>query len=311
MTATAVLGFSDYAGPAERLARELGAPYAEIAVHRFPDGESRVTVPQVAAGHLVICRSLDRPNDKLVELLLAARTLRAAGATALNLAAPYLCYMRQDIAFHPGEAVSQRIIGGLLGELFDSVITVDPHLHRIACLAEAIPAANAVALSAAPLIGEWLCENAPDALLLGPDAESLQWVGAIAQSHRFEFGVCTKVRSGDRVVTVELPAIDCAGRHVVLVDDMASTGRTLAATAGLCAARGARRVDVAVVHGLLFGDAEEHLREHGVSNIWSTDSIPQSTSVIPLARLLAAAVRELPPDPSAVRFRGAAEQERR
>ena len=70
----------------------------------------------------------------------------------LLLVAPYLAYMRQDIAFHPGEAVSQRIVGPFLASLFDAVVTVDPHLHRVATLHEAVPAAHTVALSGAPLL---------------------------------------------------------------------------------------------------------------------------------------------------------------
>ena len=58
---------------------------------------------------VILCRSLDRANDKLVELLLAAEAARASGASRLTLVAPYLCYMRQDKAFEPGEVVSQKL----------------------------------------------------------------------------------------------------------------------------------------------------------------------------------------------------------
>ena len=68
--------------------------------------------------------------EKLVALLLAVEALRRNGAKRLVLVAPYLCYMRQDIAFQPGEAISQKAIGGLLAGLVDRVITVDAHLHR-------------------------------------------------------------------------------------------------------------------------------------------------------------------------------------
>ena len=100
--------------------------------HRFPDGESRIRLPERLAGRVVVFARLDAPNDKLVELMLLARTARELGATELSLVAPYLCYMRQDVAFVPGEAVSQRIVGRFLAGLFDEVITVDPHLHRVA-----------------------------------------------------------------------------------------------------------------------------------------------------------------------------------
>ena len=70
------------------------------------------------------------PNDKLMALLFAAESLRRNGARRLVLVAPYLCYMRQDTAFHPGEAISQKVIGQLIAASFDRVITVDAHLHR-------------------------------------------------------------------------------------------------------------------------------------------------------------------------------------
>ena len=137
MNASIILGFAE----SRRLARDLSALLAlecgEIAVHRFPDGESRVRVPTPLPEHVIICLSLDHPDQKLIELLLAANAARDNGAITLTLVAPYLCYMRQDKAFHAGEAVSQQSIGALLGSLFDAVITVDPHLHRIERLDQA------------------------------------------------------------------------------------------------------------------------------------------------------------------------------
>jgi hypothetical protein len=87
---------------------------------------------------VVVYRSLHQPNEKLVELMLLALQARAWGVQRLLLVAPYLAYMRQDIAFNPGEAISQRVVGAFLATLFDAVITVDPHLHRVATLEEAV-----------------------------------------------------------------------------------------------------------------------------------------------------------------------------
>lgn len=267
--------------------------YATVEVHRFPDGESRVRLPQLPAGHAWLYRSLDHPNDKLVELLLAARTLRQGGAQRVSLIAPYLCYMRQDIAFQPGEAVSQRIIGAFLADVFDDVITVDPHLHRISRLEQAIPGRNAIALSAAELFGHHLAGE-KGALLLGPDEESAQWVHAIAAISRLEYAVASKRRNGDKAVAVQLPDVAITGRDVVLVDDVASTGHTLATITRQLLAAGARRVTALVTHALFAGDAQEILRQAGLSRIGSSDSIPHPSNVVCLAPLLAETVRWLP-----------------
>ena len=286
-----IIGFDDYAGQCRSLAAALGVPLELAQVRRFPDGESLVRVPASLPEEAVLCRSLDRPDAKLVELMLAARAAGELGARRLTLVAPYLCYMRQDAAFHPGEAVSQRIIGRFLADLFDRVVTVDPHLHRTHRLDTAVPARSALALTAAIAIGEFLREHAPDAFVLGPDSESAQWAAAVAVPGRLESAVCTKTRHGDRDVEVRLPAVALAGRRVVLVDDVASTGRTLATAASQCLDRGASGVDVFVTHAILAGDAAAELRRAGVGQLWSTDSVAHASNVLPLAGLIAEHLR--------------------
>lgn len=287
-----VLGFSDFEAQARRLAQALGYSFARVEIHRFPDGESRITLPQAIVERVVFCRSLDQPNNKLVELMLAAETARAMGARHLTLVAPYLCYMRQDIAFHPGEAVSQRIVGDFLTRLFDAVITVDPHLHRIRDLNEALPGIHAKAISCASLAGDFLRAHAPalPPLLVGPDGESEQWVRAIAASSNLDYVVASKERLGDRDVRIALPERDYAHRGVVLVDDMASTGRTLVGVAAALRARGARSIRCFVTHALHDADAARLMRNAGIEHIWSSDSITHPTNAVSLTPLLAAAL---------------------
>jgi ribose-phosphate pyrophosphokinase len=242
---------------------------------------------------VVVLRTLDHPNEKLVELLLAARTARTLGARHLTLVAPYLAYMRQDIAFRPGEAVSQRIVGRFLADLFDAVITVDPHLHRVATLTEAVPAQQAIVLSGAPLLADLVARRRPGALLMGPDGESAQWIAQAAARHGFDHAVCAKVRHGDHAVEVELPPVPVAGRAVVLLDDVASTGHTVAQAARLLLAAGAGTVDSAVTHALLSDEALRMMRQAGVGDIWSTDTIPHPTNAVSVAHLLAQALLNL------------------
>ncbi len=290
--ASLVLGFPSYREPAERLARAAGLDYADVAIHRFPDGESLVRLPAQLPEHVVLCLSLNEPNDKLVELELAAATAITLGAKRMTLVAPYLGYMRQDTTFHPGEAVSQRIVGHLLARHFDTLITVDPHLHRTHDLHAAVPVRRAVALTAAPLMAAWLRNRAERPLLIGPDEESEQWVGAIAAACGLEHGASRKQRFGDRRVSVELPALEFAGRHIVLIDDVASTGRSLTAAAEQLAIKGAASIAVLVTHALFVGDALAALKSTGVGEICSTDSVPHVSNGMNLDQLLAAALRE-------------------
>lgn len=290
-----LLHFADEAGPAQRLATELGVTAAEVERHRFPDGEWRLRLPVDEAGtlpvHLIVYRSLDRPNEKLIELLLLARQARQLGAVHLTLVAPYLAYMRQDIAFRPGEVVSQRIVGRFLADLFDAVITVDPHLHRVATLDEAVPVRHALALSGAPMLAELVAAHHASPVLIGPDAESAQWIDSAAAGRGWRHGVCTKTRHGDRDVQITLPELDVRGQAVVLIDDVASSGRTLAEAARLLLAAGARSVDAAVTHALFADDALSFMQQAGIRHVWSTDCIAHPSNAAPMAPLLAQAVR--------------------
>lgn len=285
-----VLGFAEYAEQAKRLADALGGDCAMVDLHHFPDGESRVRLPATLPRGVVLCRSLNDPNDKLVELMLAARTARELGAREITLAAPYLCYMRQDVAFTPGEAVSQTIVGEWLAALFDRVVTVDPHLHRTPSLSAVLPDTDAIALSAAPLMGDYLRSEVREPLLVGPDEESRQWVERVANRCGGDFTVATKQRSGDREVRVELADNHCGDRTVVLVDDIVSTGETMAAAARLAREGGAAGILCLVTHALFADGALELLREAGVDRVISTDSIPHESNHIHLAPTLAKAV---------------------
>jgi ribose-phosphate pyrophosphokinase len=288
-----ILTFPGDSARGQTLARALGGRSDLIDLHHFPDGESRLRLPPTLSRHVAVLRSLNQPNEKLVELLLAALAAREAGAEHICLVAPYLAYMRQDTAFQPGEVVSQRWIGRLLATHFDALVTVDPHLHRVHSLAEAVPARHAIAVPAASAIGAFLRERAAGALLLGPDEESGQWVATVAAAAGCEHDVANKVRRGDRSVSIALPARSFVGRRIVLVDDLASTGRTLAEAARAVLAAGALRVDVMVTHALFVDDAEVHLRQAGVTQIWSADTVSHPSNALTLIPDIARALQAL------------------
>ena len=287
-----IIGFPEYENQSAALAKAAGLAFGVARVHRFPDGESRLTLPPDLPAQVIFCRSLDHANAKLAELVIAAGGARDLGAKKLSLVAPYLCYMRQDKAFHPGEVVSQKAIGHCLAAYFDNLLTVDAHLHRISRLAEAAPVAGrAVNLNATAPMARFIQAQVDNACLIGPDQESEQWVAAIARHAALDFGVASKQRYGDRNVKVSLPDGDYRGRHMVLVDDVASTGKTLLQAARALAPYRPASVSVLVTHALFVGDAMDQLKTAGVDRIWSCDSIPHPTNAVALADILAAGLK--------------------
>jgi ribose-phosphate pyrophosphokinase len=173
------------------------------------------------------------------------------------------------------------------------VITVDPHLHRVHRLADALPVAKAIALAATDAISAYLDSRLENPVLVGPDEESEQWVAAIAQRNRLEFQVAGKLRFGDSDVRVSLPVADYRGRHVVLVDDVASTGHTLEATCRELKPHHPASITVMVTHALFVGDALERIKLAGAHEIWSCDSVIHPTNRVGLAESLAQVLIDL------------------
>jgi len=297
---TLVLGFDDYLMPAKKLAHLLQTDFALVKRHPFPDGETKITLPTNLPKRIIICRTLNQPNPKLTELIITASAARNQGVEHITLVAPYLCYMRQDIAFNEGEAISQKIVGKLLGDYFDSVITIDPHLHRINKLIEAIPTQQAVALHATNAMSEFLMQHFKDPVIIGPDEESAQWVKAIAEPHNWQYSVATKQRFDDKHVAVKLggmkqintslsaeQAMTIKGKDVIIVDDIASTGKTLEQTVKQLTQYQPASISVLISHAFFVDGSIERLNSLGVNNIWSSDSVIHDSNAFSIIKTIA------------------------
>ena len=288
-----IQGLPSSARDAAGLAARLGVAFHEIAIHAFPDGEIRVTAGP-ASTTTVIYASLDRPNDKLIALLFAADALRRGGAKRLVLVAPYLCYMRQDTAFHEGEAISQKVIGSLLARCIDRVVTVDAHLHRTPEITAVFPGIQSDNLSAMPAISETLRKTGldPATIVVGPDAESLPWVSGLAGRLGLSYAVARKTRRGDRSVAIEFhDTARIAGHPALIVDDVVSSGGTLIACAKALTAAGVTAIDAVATHALFPEAAYSEMVSAGIRSIRSTQSVAHFTNAIALDELFIDALK--------------------
>jgi ribose-phosphate pyrophosphokinase len=285
----------------EAFARQLAdagrGEVGKVETRRFPDGETYLRLLSPVVGRAVdVVATMAGPDPDFLRLAFAADAARSQGALRVRLVAPYLAYMRQDKAFHSGEAVTSETFARIVSSLFDGIVTVDPHLHRHSALSElySIPA---MAVQAAPALADWIAAEVDRPLLIGPDSESAQWVAAIAARIGAPWVVMEKTRRGDFDVSVALPELgDHGGRIPVLVDDISSSGRTMIAAADLLAALGLGRPVCAVVHALFAGDAFARLQKVA-ARVVSCDSVPHPSNAISLAPLVAQALATLPDRP--------------
>lgn len=270
----------------ERLARALGWPVAKVEHKSFPDGEAYVRIGPEVRGRDVVLLQTTWPNDALVTLLLMQDAVRRLGARRVTVVVPYFAYARQDRVFHEGEPISAEAVMHLIGDRADRVVTVD--LHRPATL-HALKAETAN-VSAVPAIAEYFRALAPQ-VVLAPDKNALDRAEACAKALDAEVDHLVKKRIAPEVVEIQTHQLDVAGKRVLIVDDIISTGGTMMAAAQELKRQGATAVSAACTHGLFAPGALDKLRAAGLEQTVATDTIEGPASAVSVASELAKVLR--------------------
>jgi ribose-phosphate pyrophosphokinase len=280
-------------GQAAQLAQRLGITLVVPEVRRFPDGELYVRIEQDLAGQdAILSGSLyPDPAERFMTVAFLAATARERGARKVGLVAPYLAFMRQDSVFKAGEGVTSKYFAELVSRTVDWLVTVDPHLHRHNSLDGLYSIPTAIA-RAAPMIATWIKAEVPHPFLIGPDAESVQWVSAVAEGCGAPFVILEKTRRGDRDVSVSAPPSGGWNGHTpIVIDDIVSTGKTMiAATRQLRAAGSAAPMCVAI-HAVFADSLLEELTSAGAAGLVTCDTIAHASNRICVVEPLADATR--------------------
>jgi ribose-phosphate pyrophosphokinase len=292
---TVVLAIPGNEDHATKLGARLGTAVITPEVRWFPDGEIYIRIDENLGGHdAVIVGSLyPAPAEKFLMTSFLAATARDLGAGKVGLVAPYLAFMRQDVQFKPGEGVTSAYFGRLVSGAVDWMVTVDPHLHRRASLDEVYSIPTRIA-RAAPEIAKWVAAEVERPILVGPDAESVQWVAAVADACGAPYVILEKTRRGDRDVSITAPQAEkIAGRTPVLIDDIVSTGKTMIeATRQLVRAGSAAPMCVAI-HAVFADDMLGELTAAGAAGIVTCNTIAHASNKICVADPIADATRAL------------------
>ncbi len=280
---------------AKAVARTLKAPYSPVFISDFPDGDLYLKFNTAVKGKTVVIVHSFQPhsNESLLRIIFAAETAKDLGAKKVILAAPYLAFLRQDTRFHPGEAISSKIMAKHLSACIDKIITIDGHLHRYRTLGAlfSIPGKD---LTANSLIADYIKENIKnDIVIVGPDGESFQWAERIARKINVPVTVFEKKRHSSRKVSVKMTKpISLKNKHVVIVDDIISTGHTVIQAAKLAYRQGATDVSTIAVHGLFVEGGWKKLRKAKLKHIVTTNCIEHRSNKIEVAPLLAEELRQ-------------------
>ncbi|MBI4151851.1 ribose-phosphate diphosphokinase [Candidatus Woesearchaeota archaeon] len=273
---------------AKRVAKKLRASFSPLTISAFPDGDRYLKWNTPVKGKkVVILHSFQpHPNESLWNVIWAAETAKDLGARKVILVAPYLAYMRQDIRFHPGEAVSSRIMAKHLNACTDKIITIDPHLHRYKSLKDIFSIA-AVSITANQLIGQYIKRRIKNPVIIGPDWESYQWAEVIAREVGCGHTVLEKTRFSSRHVKSKMTKqIVLKDKDVIIVDDIISTGHTMIEALKKAKAQKARSVIGIGVHGLFVENGLGKMKKAGFDQIITTNCIEHNTNKIDIAPLL-------------------------
>ena len=269
---------------AARISEKLGVPLAETKFTRFPDGEMYLRCEGLDDKTLIVSSIVD--SDMLVQTLLA---IDAADRSRNTLVIPYLGYARQDKRFASGEPISARAVARALSCGIERAFVVD--IHDPGALDYfSVPAKN---VTIAPAIGRYVGDlNLKNPLILAPDEGAIEFAADVAAVGGWDCDFLQKTRISGEEVQIAPKTVDAAGREVVIVDDIISTGGTLATAARMLREQGAVSIHAACVHGVLVNGAYTRLRAAGISSIASSDTYENASSFISAANAIAAAITE-------------------
>jgi len=282
---------------AVRVCSYLGIELGDAQIRRFKDGEISVRINNNIRGtDVFVFQPTLPPADNLMELLIMLDAVKRASASRATAVIPYFGYARQDRKDQPRVAISAKLVANLIAVAgADRVLTMDLHAPQIQGFFD-IPFDH---LYAAPVILEHVrARNWRQLCVLSPDLGSAKLGRAFAKRLGADLAVADKRRpSPDQVEVIHIIG-EVAGKTILILDDMISTGTTLIEAAEAALRLGARSVYACATHGVFAGDAVRNLHDSPISEIVVTDTIPHAEltnkfTELSVAALLGESIRRI------------------
>jgi len=267
---------------AEDLSKELKVPLAETISKRFPDDELYIRIMDDISGEHVVIVQTTYPDPNIIELFLLQNAVEEAGAKEISVVIPYFGYARQDTKFKEGEPISAKAMANLISLSADRVITVDPHKEYILDFFST----SAFSCSAITELAKYLKKKNVD-MVLAPDKGALERAKQASQIISCDFDYMEKTRIDGTTIEIKPKKLDTKNKNVAIIDDIISTGGTMAKSIQELKKNGAKNVFVACTHGLFAGNAVKKLTSAGCNEIISTDTIKSKFSKVKIAPCIA------------------------
>jgi len=258
------------------VADALGVPLSRADVGCFPDGELHVELQETVRGHDVyLLQPTSPPVERhLLELLLLADACRRAGAARITGVVPYFGYARQDRRASGRAAVAARVVAELIDTRgFARMVALDLHSPAL----EGFFATPLEHLTAVPVLVRALGASRPaNGVIVAPDLGAAKLAERYAKALVLPVAIVHKVRASGTDVEVHGITGEVRNRSPIIVDDMISTGGTIAAAAAALIEAGCEP-DLSVVasHALLVGPAVGRLRALRLRRLIVSDSVAQ------------------------------------
>ncbi len=269
----------------EQIVRHLSMALSPHEERDFEDGEHKARpLVNVRDKDVYVIQSLYADaqfsvNDKLCRLLFFIGALVDAGAQRVTAVVPYLCYARKDRKSQPRDPVTTRYIARLFEAVgTHRVVTLD--VHNVAAFQNAFRCASENLEANKLFVDYFAARRAQEEIVVvSPDAGGIKRADRFRQSLGRALGrpigsaFMEKQRAGG-VVSGEAVIGEVAGKTAIIIDDLISTGTTLARAAQACRAHGATKVFAAASHGLFVADAGRVLSGAALDQVVVTDSVP-------------------------------------
>ena len=300
------------------VAQSAGVELGTLEARSFAGGEHKIRpLVSVRGRRVYVVQSLHgqsapdgatpgSANDRLCELLFFAGAVRDAGASGVCAIAPYLAYSRKDRRTKARDPANSRYVAQLIEVVgIDHVLSVDVHNpaafdNAFRIRADHLTTTALFARHFARRLGKGMAAVVSPDLGGGKRAQLLREALERHLGRAVDFGVVEKRRSQGVVSGHQLMG-ELAGRAVVIIDDLISTGTTLQRAARACREAGATAVYVGATHALFSSGSEALLRDPLIDEIAVTDCVPihpQATAaagerlvVLPASTLVGEAVR--------------------